>query len=64
VIEALRAIHLHGVSAEDLGAMMESLEENARRSAVMVGQAAAESAVRSDTESALLAPRAKVITPC
>lgn len=30
-IEALRAIHphLHGVSAEDLAAMMESLEENA-----------------------------------
>jgi hypothetical protein len=39
-IEALRAIHLHlhGVSAEDLAAMMESLEENARRAAAMDGQ--------------------------
>jgi hypothetical protein len=39
-IEALRAIHLylHDVSAEVLAAMMESLEENARRAAVLGGR--------------------------
>ena len=44
--------------------MTDRAKENARGAAVMVGQAAAESAVRSDTESALLAPRATVLTPC
>jgi hypothetical protein len=34
-------LHLHGVSAEDLFAMMESPEENARRAAVMLGQVTA-----------------------
>ena len=44
--------------------MTDRAKENARGAAVMVGQAAAESAVRSDTESALLAPRARAIMPC